>query len=153
VKVIATGRRGGKTKQMLDWMRAAPEGEHRVCVAHSQEEAMRLLRENPDLESWQFVGPRDVTRDAWSGVLYGRGGRIVLGVDNLDLQLRGLFGPWEVGAVSVTPTEPFVATSVANDGGEGGIRTHGVLRLNGFQVGRERPSEHNGGETRSNERA
>jgi hypothetical protein len=104
VKVILLGRREGKTKAMLDWMRAAPDGEHRVCVAHSSEEAMRLLRENPDLESWQFVGPNEITKGAWSGVLFGRGGRMVLGIDNLDLLLSRLVG-WEVGAVSITPDD------------------------------------------------
>ena len=101
MKVITAGRRGGKTTAMLEWMRAAPEGEHRVCVAHSRDYAMRLLRENPDLESWQFVAPHDITPQAWSGVLRGRVGRIVLGIDNLDLILGPLLGQ-EVGAISVT---------------------------------------------------
>jgi hypothetical protein len=104
VQVIARPRHAGKTTAMLDWMRAAPEGEHRVCVAHSREEAMRLLRENPDLESWQFVGPDEVTRAAGSAVLRGRGGRIVLGFDNVDLTLGRIFH-WEIGAVSLTVSE------------------------------------------------
>ncbi len=48
-------RQGGKTTRMLEWMRSAPAGEHRVCVCVTQMEAMRLRRENLDLESWQFV--------------------------------------------------------------------------------------------------
>lgn len=106
MKLIATGRQGGKTEQMLAWLRDAPEGEHRVLVSHSREEAMRLLRDNADdLESWQFVTPEEVTPDAWSGVLLGRGGRIVLGFDNLDLILPRLVGR-TVGAVSMTVEDP-----------------------------------------------
>lgn len=100
-RIIVTGRQGGKTTQMLQWVREAPEGEHRVLVCTHGSEAMRLLRENPDLESWQFVGLNEVKLDAWSGVLFGRGGYIVLGLDNIDLMLTGLLG-WPVGAMSMT---------------------------------------------------
>ncbi len=102
--LVLSGRGGGKTAHMLRWMRAAPEGEHRVLVSPTDQEAMRLLRENPDLESWQFVSLDEVMdrdRSAWSGVLHGRGGRIVLGVDNLDMALSRLFY-WPVGALSAT---------------------------------------------------
>jgi hypothetical protein len=99
---VVVGSRGtGKTMRMLAWMRAAPEGEHRVLVAHSRDYAMQLYRDNPDLESWQFVGPEEVKPGAWSGVTYRRGGRIVLGFDNLDLWLQRQMR-WEVGAVSLT---------------------------------------------------
>lgn len=87
MKVVALGRQRGKTTQMLQWLREAPKGEHRVIVSPTKEEAMRLLRENPDLASWQFVTIEETrsSYNAWSGVLHGRGGRIVLGIDNLDL--------------------------------------------------------------------
>jgi hypothetical protein len=117
VKIIVTGRRGGKTTAMLQWLREAPEGEHRVLVCHSEMEAMRLWREvwhkqtadRPDremqpgdLESWQFVGPLEMRGEGvWSGVLMGRSGRVVLGFDNLDLWLQGLTH-FEVGAASLT---------------------------------------------------
>jgi hypothetical protein len=107
-EIFVGKRRGGKTTVMLEWMRAAPDGEHRVLVCHSGQEAMRLLHENPDLESWQFVGIDEVKPPAWSGVLLGRGGRVVLGIDNLDLILSRLIPWWEIGAVSLTgdvPTE------------------------------------------------
>ncbi len=99
------GRQGGKTTRMLQWLREAPEGEHRVLVCHTEEDAMRVYRDNRDeFESWQFVGPNDL-RDpgAWSGVLMGRGGRIVLGLDNLDLLLRQ-WVRWPVGRFSATAT-------------------------------------------------
>lgn len=106
MKIIVLPRAGGKTHALLEWMRAAPEGEHRIAVCFSGQEAMRLLRENRDLESWQFVGWNEVfpyDGAAWSAVLYGRGGRIVLGIDNLDLILSNLLG-WHVGTVTMTGT-------------------------------------------------
>ena len=94
-------RQGGKTTRMLEWMRSAPAGEHRVCVSVTRMEAMRLRRDNPDLESWQFVSLDEVDRRAWGGVLSGRGGWIVLGLDNLDMMLSQLLG-WPVGKVTWT---------------------------------------------------
>jgi hypothetical protein len=105
MKVVALGRQEGKTTKMLQWLREAPEGEHRVLVCVSDREAMRLLRENvgPDssLESWQFVGPDEVDPDGWQGVLMGRGGTVVLGIDNIDLIVSHWLH-WPVGAISVT---------------------------------------------------
>lgn len=101
MKVIIGGRQSGKTARLLAWMHEAPEGEHRVCVTFSDMEAMRLLRENPDLESWQFVGTGEVRAGAWSGVLRGRGGHIVLGYDNADLALQQMV-PFELGVITVT---------------------------------------------------
>ena len=99
------GRQTGKTTAMLDWMQDAPEGDHRVLVCHTGQEAMRLLRESRerglDLESWQFVGYDELKPGTWSGVLHGRGGRVVLGVDNLDLILGRLLG-WPVERVTAT---------------------------------------------------
>ncbi len=99
-QVFVGPRRVGKTFAMLKWMREAPEGEHRVCVSVSKDEAMRLLRENPDLESWQFVSSDEIGRGTWSGVLFGRGGHISLGVDNADWLFERFFGH-HVGAVSI----------------------------------------------------
>lgn len=98
-------RQTGKTTDLLAWMRDAPEGEHRIYVGASNESAMHVYRSTfvdgvSDLESWQFVGMREVSRDAWGGVLRGRGGVIVLGLDNLDLMLNDLFG-WPVGRVTI----------------------------------------------------
>jgi len=106
MKAMMAPRGGGKTAAMLAWMRAAPEGEHRVCVCFSAQEAMRLLRENPDLASWKFVGPDDGrSAGAWSGVLAGHGGRIVLGYDNLDIWLQSRTGH-EVGMVTLNEDAP-----------------------------------------------
>jgi hypothetical protein len=112
LEVAVRSRQMGKTTDLLAWMRRAPEGEHRVLVSHSREEATRLYRstfsgnDNPtDLESWQFVGINEVLPGAWSGVLRGRGGRVVLGIDNLDLVLPMLVGlPWPIGALTMTGT-------------------------------------------------
>jgi hypothetical protein len=86
-------RQSGKTTDLLAWVADAPEGEHRVFVTHSKEEAMRVYRENRDrFESWQFVGIDEVKPGAWAGVIIGRGGRVVLGLDNFDLMLERLVG-------------------------------------------------------------
>lgn len=98
-ELVILPRAGGKTTRMLEWMRAAPPGEHRVLVCIDQMEADRLRRENPDLEDWQFKSVGLVKRDLWgSGSLLGRD-RIVLGVDNLDLVLAQLLR-WPVGMVT-----------------------------------------------------
>lgn len=106
IEFHVTGRGGGKTTAMLEWMRAAPVGDHRVIVCHSNQYAMELLRLSRErelgLESWQFVGLQELQQGGgWEGVLYGRGGRIVLGVDNLDLMLPRLFG-WPVERITAT---------------------------------------------------
>lgn len=106
MRIVSLPRRGGKTTAMLQWMKEAPEGEHRVCVCFSAFEAMRLLRQSRDadmgLESWQFVSVEDIRGPrALSGVLHGRGGHIVLGFDNLDLWLAMYLGR-EVDIATVT---------------------------------------------------
>ena len=79
-----------------------PRAKHRVCVSISEMESARLRRLAPDLESWQFVGPDDARAPgAWPEVLRGRGGRIVLGIDNLDIWVQNHFQP-EVGLATVT---------------------------------------------------
>lgn len=105
MKIILGGRQSGKTNRMLKWLMDAPEGEHRVLVSHSLAESHRLMRyarieRNLPLESWQFVGWHEVTGDAWSGVLTGRGGKIVLGLDEASLILRSMLRR-DVGAVSM----------------------------------------------------
>lgn len=107
LEIDVSERQSGRTSRMIAWLLAAPEGEHRVLVCHSHEEAMRQLRESRverlGLESWQFVGPPPFGAGAWSGVVRGRGERVVLGVDNLDLLLPGMFG-CSVGRVSLEAT-------------------------------------------------
>lgn len=94
------GRQSGKTTRLIDWMLAAPEGERRVLVSHSRDEARRLEREyraeypSGALQSWQFVTAGDLER------LHGHG-RVVLAIDNLDLVLPQLVR-LPVGYVSAT---------------------------------------------------
>jgi len=105
INFVIGGRHSGKTEAMFKWMLEAPESEHRVCVSHSHERSMRMLRESRErgynLESWQFVGCEGITQRSWSGVLMGRGGHIVLGLDDVDLQLRLMLG-WPVEFVTGT---------------------------------------------------
>jgi len=100
MKVILKARGEGKTERLLAWVRAAPPGEHRVIVSADHQRAMDRLRENRDLESWQFVGVEEVGPGCWSGVLMGRGGQVVLGLDDLDEVLPRIMG-WRVGAVAI----------------------------------------------------
>ena len=100
-------RQRGKTTALLEWARRAPAGEHRIIVCHTPQRAMDLLREEYDredgLESWQFVGIEEVVPEAWSGVLRGRGGKVVLGIDDFDLVLHRLLSiNWRIGAFTVT---------------------------------------------------
>lgn len=102
--LVALDRRRGKTERLLDWMAAAPVSEHRVCVSPTLEESHRVQRIGLErgLESWQFCSLSEtMDRGSWSGVLAGRGGRIVLGLDNIDIMLPALLGR-EVGMVTIT---------------------------------------------------
>lgn len=103
MRVLALPRRRGKTMEVLKWLADAPEGEHRVLVSQDLMESHRVQRlgMKRGLESWQFVALSEVTPTAWSGVLRGRGGRVVLGLDNLDLMLPWLLG-WPVSLATVT---------------------------------------------------
>lgn len=116
MNIIVGGRQSGKTTKMLEWMKAAPEDEHRICVASSTQESMRLLRLSRELgyefESWQFIGPSDMSSNPlsdWSGVRYhdrllGIKSRFVLGFDNLDILLQS-WVPYPVGLVTMTGEE------------------------------------------------
>ncbi len=92
MRVDVSYRQSGKTTRLLKWLRAAKKGEHRVGVFATKQEAMQHLRENPDLESWQFISAAELRAPRiFSGVLRGRGGEVVLGVDDLDRLLVFLF--------------------------------------------------------------
>ena len=97
----------GKTTRLLEWLLDAPEGEHRVLVSHDRRTTMKLLREARDrglpVESWQFVSFDEIRTgsNAFSGVLHGRGGHVVLGIDNADIILRGLTA-WSIDIVTAT---------------------------------------------------
>ena len=98
IEFVAGGRQTGKTKRLLEWMKAAPEGERRVIICHSRARAVDLRRECQNkgipVEEWQFCGP-DEPRDrkgAWNDRMRRGLGRVVFGVDDLDLILGGLIG-------------------------------------------------------------
>jgi hypothetical protein len=83
VKVIVTGRRGGKTTAMLAWMRENPEA---VCICTSAFEAGRLAKENPDIDKGRFL-----TADNARAGLLGRH-PLQVGLDNADLILARFLG-------------------------------------------------------------
>lgn len=99
IVLVARPRGEGKTTALLDWMRAAPKGEHRVAVSPTREQSRLLQRNGRELglESWQFVGVSEVKPGCWGAVLRGRGGRIVLGFDDADTLLQNIAGNFRVG--------------------------------------------------------
>jgi hypothetical protein len=82
VKVLVTGRRGGKTTAMLAWLRANPEA---VCICLSTVEASRLAQENTDIARERFLTV-DGTRKL-EGMI-----RPQVGVDNADIILARYLG-------------------------------------------------------------
>lgn len=116
MQIYVSGRQEGKTTKMLEWMRAASEDETRVLVVHNEMRAMTLHRENPDLDSWQFVGWEEMVKIRGRHATSVRG-EVVLGIDDLDLLLTHQFAH-PIGRISITgeidPVEmsPGVATKV-----------------------------------------
>ncbi len=113
IKLYVDGRQTGKTTALLNWARSAPEGEHRIVVAHTTERAMQLYRStfdedgNPtDMASWQFVGVGELGPGAavpWGAVQRFHPGQIVLGIDDLDLCLHRMLGHYfPVGVITMT---------------------------------------------------
>ena len=94
-ELIYRPRGHGKTHDLLKWAAEAPEGVGRVIVSpHIQaSDYVKRMAEamGVEFETWQFVTAEEVKRGshAFSGVLYGRGWQIELGVDNADLILQG----------------------------------------------------------------
>lgn len=103
MRFIVRHRSQGKTTKLIEWMKAAPEGEARVLITHSLGETNRLQRENPDMASWQFVNIPDLTGAGFmAGVLAGRR-NVVLAIDNLDMVLQSLLrSPFPIEVVAAT---------------------------------------------------
>lgn len=101
MRIEVLPRQMGKTTRMLQWMREAPPGETRICVCPTQQAAMQLLRDNPDLHTWQFISLEEVRTGF---VNRGGGRRLVYGLDNLDMMLNYWFD-WPVGMVTMTETD------------------------------------------------
>ncbi len=107
MRIESFGRQQGKTTRMLEWMREVPttDGEVRIGVFRDQDTAMRLLRENPDLHSWQFVCFDEVRRSGPRTHTAIRG-RVVLGIDDAEEVIRRAF-MWPVEyAVLTTDNSP-----------------------------------------------
>lgn len=100
MQIHVGGRQQGKTTKMLEWMRAAPEGEVRVLVSLDRERSMQLLRENPDLHSWQFVSVGEMARGRPNRMMAQRD-LVVLGIDDLDVFIASQF-TYPVARVSLT---------------------------------------------------
>lgn len=101
MRIEVLPRQMGKTTRMLEWMREAPPGETRICVTATREEAMRLLRENKDLNTWQFISLQEA-REGFAN--RGRSRNLVYGLDNLDMMLKDMFD-WPVGMITLTETD------------------------------------------------
>jgi hypothetical protein len=86
------GRQGGKTHEAAEWVKAHPDA---VMITFSQQEAARLVKQY-GLDENRVVSFRSATQ---LGALRGR--RVRIGIDNLDIILRELFGH-EVEFVTAT---------------------------------------------------
>lgn len=86
-KFWITGRRIGKTFQIVQWMKKHPEG---MCIVFSVVEAERIAREYK-IPKDRFITPRQLI----DGGLRGRNRRnqIDLAVDNLELVLDAFTYP------------------------------------------------------------
>lgn len=86
-KFVITPRAGGKTHAMLAWMRENDGRDGvKVAICHDERYARRLQRENPDIESWRFVGPTNIQS------LRGRHPEPRIAVDNVELLLAQFLG-------------------------------------------------------------
>lgn len=104
MRMVVSGRAGGKTYAGLHWLAADPE--HRVMVVLSERDAQYLLVEaqrlfpNDGITAQNFVG----YHQALGGSMRGRNVRVL--VDNADVMLRELLGDVEVMTASATVDSP-----------------------------------------------
>lgn len=146
MKVVYLPKGKGKTPALLNWLQSAPEGEWRVGVFQSLDEAhrqMRLAYEDGAIpskyETWQFLSIYDITRgsDALLSDVRLRGGSIVLGIDNVDLILEQLIG-WQIGMVTATDHDPYATPAVWVHPG----RYHGEPCVDGHRLPTQMIAEH-----------
>lgn len=103
---------GGKTTRLLRWLFAEPRDEFRVLVFHDKPTAELYSQSAPPEWRDRFTPVSDLHTRCF-GLSEARATgrrRVVLGIDNLDLMLRQLFG-YPVGVVTMTKPEPPISVS------------------------------------------
>lgn len=91
MRLIRLPRAGGKTTQMVAWLKA--DLENRVLIVHSEAERRRIL-DQYGLEGRVLVASESNIRG-----LLGLANRPEIGVDDIDLVLRAVFGNVTIGSI------------------------------------------------------
>lgn len=86
---IFTGRRGGKTTQIMEAFMASPTG---ILLVFSEDEAMRLIKEYnlDDHKARSILTPHQLVR--LKG--HNMGARFPLFIDNMEYVLQSLLAPY-----------------------------------------------------------
>lgn len=94
-------RKTGKTTLLLEWIKAAPEGERRLFVAGTVEMAQQAWKRSEEmgmkLAKHDFVSVNQIVNGNMRGLK-----NAILGIDNIDIMLQGLFDHYPVGRVTAT---------------------------------------------------
>ena len=103
MKWLVGGRASGRTTEMLRWVAESSDGDVRVLISLTSDEAMMNLRRAREMglevESWQFIGWEEVRDGRFRGSRIGYPD-VRFGIDNLDLLLSRLL-PIPVSAASI----------------------------------------------------
>jgi hypothetical protein len=86
-----TGRRSGKTHQLVQW--ALEDPSHIILVPHQEQVTFLLNEYGPGLDRKRVLVPT-------SNNLRGRSNKV--GIDNLDLLLQRWLGPIDITRVTAT---------------------------------------------------
>lgn len=103
MKVDIRGRQTGKTTALVEWAKAAPEGEVRAIVVMSEPARTAIHRKHPELAVYTAVEAHERLRGHGLASVTGR--PIKLGVDDLDYTLPTLLG-YPVERVVLCEAEP-----------------------------------------------
>lgn len=95
--IVQRPRAGGKTTQMVAWLKA--DLENRVLIVHSEAERRRIL-DKYGLED-RVLSANNAEIESNIRGLLGYLNRPEVGVDNIDLVLNAIFGNVTIG--SITP--------------------------------------------------
>lgn len=99
MEFVSLPRRGGKTRAVVEYLKANP---HAVLLVPAAQHARTLLQQYPELRECQIVTP-DHVRD---GALRGMG-KPRIAIDNLDLVLWSLLPQLDVDRIRfATWTDP-----------------------------------------------
>ena len=90
IKLHLSGRRTGRTTEMLDWLVESEPTQKRVIVTFSEADADRLyklaVKRCATVERWQFISSRSDSQKLHGRKIYE------VGIDNLEFFLRHAVG-------------------------------------------------------------